>query len=234
MDIIKSTDGSLTAYSREFQEHYHSTKDGALSETISKHVIPAFKLKADKDTIYVLDICFGLGYNTLATVYYFKKYRPDMKLFIYSPELDGNLIKRLCDFEYPKEFSKEIINKLVKKQLYSKNGVHVELFLGDALEYIKKFDGFFDIVYQDAFSPEKNPLLWTNEYFSLIAKASKDDAILTSYSTSFQTRYNLYQNGFYIYDSINEHTRDSLVASKIPIEGFKKVDMEHKIRCNLK
>jgi hypothetical protein len=27
---IESEDGSFTAYSTEFEEHYHSTKDGAL------------------------------------------------------------------------------------------------------------------------------------------------------------------------------------------------------------
>ncbi|WP_458701579.1 tRNA (5-methylaminomethyl-2-thiouridine)(34)-methyltransferase MnmD [Sulfurospirillum sp. 1307] len=226
-------DGSYTAYSNSYEEHYHSTKDGALSETLIKHVIPAYELKSDKKSLYILDICFGLGYNTLATIWYFLEHKPEIELFIYSPELDGDLINSLVDFEYPKEFSKEIITTLSKEKKYHKNNLHVELFIGDAVEYVKGFDNFFDVIYQDAFSPEKNPKLWTKEYFGLIANASREDAILTSYSTSFNTRYNLYTNGFFIYDKVNEKTRDSLVASKKKIELYKKIDMEHKIKCNL-
>ena len=32
--IILSDDGTYTAYSKEYDEHYHSTKDGALNESL--------------------------------------------------------------------------------------------------------------------------------------------------------------------------------------------------------
>ncbi len=233
MIITPSGDGSLTAFNEAYGEHYHSTKDGALNETLIKHITPSFKLKSAKKELYILDICFGLGYNTLATIWYFKKYAPNIKLHIYSPELDEKLVNSLTLFDYPKEFDRAILKSLVEEGIYEDNALHLELYLGDAIDYIGKFENFFDIVYQDAFSPVKNPTLWSYDWFKLIAKATKEDAILTSYSTSFATRYNLYRNGFLIYDSKNSSTRDSLVASKVEIEGFKRVDMEHKIRCNL-
>ena len=71
--MVLSEDGSFTAYSKEYDEHYHSTKDGALNESILKHVLPAFKIKKNLEEINILDICFGLGFNTLATLYYHKK-----------------------------------------------------------------------------------------------------------------------------------------------------------------
>jgi len=40
--LTLSDDGSYTAYSKEYDEHYHSTKDGALKESLQKHVIPAY------------------------------------------------------------------------------------------------------------------------------------------------------------------------------------------------
>ena len=45
--ITLSNDGTFTAYSKEYDEHYHSTKDGALNESLFKHVIPTFKTKTN-------------------------------------------------------------------------------------------------------------------------------------------------------------------------------------------
>ncbi|MDQ7068964.1 MAG: hypothetical protein Q9M40_13930 [Sulfurimonas sp.] len=58
-------DGSYTAYSKEYDEHYHSTKDGALKESLYKHVIPMFSV-VHKSEVHILDICYGLGFNTLS------------------------------------------------------------------------------------------------------------------------------------------------------------------------
>jgi len=61
----QTADGSFTAYSEIFDEHYHSVKDGALKETLYKHIYPAFKLTPKKESYKILDICFGLGFNSL-------------------------------------------------------------------------------------------------------------------------------------------------------------------------
>jgi len=230
-----SEDGSYTAYSKEYEEHYHSTKDGALHESLVKHVLPAFKLKKDKSEITILDICFGLGFNTLATLYYAKQNFPHAKINIYSPELDADLVNSLNNFIYPKEFDKfkNIILELIKNGVYKNDYWHVEIFLGDAREYIKKFShSKFDVVYQDAFSPSTNPILWTKEYFSDIKNIIKKDGILTTYSMALATRLALHENDFNIYINSGEGFRDATVASLSELKEFKKVDMEHKILCN--
>jgi tRNA U34 5-methylaminomethyl-2-thiouridine-forming methyltransferase MnmC len=232
--LVKSKDGSFTAYSKEFDEHYHSTNDGALKESLQKHIIPAYELKKQKKELHILDICFGLGFNTLATIYYYQKHSPDTKLFIYSAEFDKELVDSLKDFKYPKEFEKykEIITTLTNNQNFSSDKLNIELFLGDAREYIKRFSNQFDIVYQDAFSPAKNPLLWTKEYFSDIKKSIKDDGVITTYSTALKTRLALYQNGFLIYLVKKEGVRNFTIASLKPLKNHTLVDMEHKIKCN--
>ncbi len=230
-----SEDGSYTAYSKEYDEHYHSTKDGALHESLVKHVVPAFKLQKDKSEITILDICFGLGFNTLATLYYAKQNFPHAKINIYSPELDADLVSSLNEFIYPKEFDefKNIISELIKNGVYENDSWHVEIFLGDAREYIKKFShSKFDVVYQDAFSPSTNPILWTKEYFSDIKNIIKKDGVLTTYSMALATRLALYENGFNIYINSGKGFRDATVASLSELNEFKKVDMEHKISCN--
>lgn len=232
--MVLSEDGSYTAYSKEYDEHYHSTKDGALHESLFKHVIPAFKLKQYQENINILDICFGLGFNTLATLYWVKLQKITTKINIYSPELDKELINSLRDFVYPKEFDdlKHIVFELVENGTYSDEFWHIELFLGDAREYIKDIKIEFDVVYQDAFSPSVNPLLWTKEYFADIKKLIKKDGILTTYSTALATRLALYENGFNIYINKGDGFRNATVASLSKFDDFIQVDMQHKITCN--
>jgi len=229
-----SDDGSYTAYSKEYDEHYHSTKDGALYESLVKHIYPAFQIKKHQKEIVILDICYGLGFNTLATLYYHKQNSLNAKLYIYSPELDKELVDSLIDFTYPKEFEefRDIIVSLSKDGFYNDDFFHIELFLGDAREYIKRFNDKFDIVYQDAFSPSSNPTLWTRKYFSDIKKSAKNNAVITTYSISLPTRLALYENGFNLYLNSGENYRSATVASMQELKEFKKVDMEHKISCN--
>jgi len=229
-----SEDGTYTAYSKEYDEHYHSTKDGALKESLQKHVYPAFKIKQTQDEINILDICYGLGFNTLATLYYYKKNNLTSKLNIYSPELDATLISSLKNFTYPQEFDefRDMILDLSEKGVYSDDSFYIEIFLGDAREYVRRFDNKFDIVYQDAFSPSSNPALWTQEYCSDVKDAMKEDGVLTTYSISLATRLALWENGFKIYVNSGEGFRKATVASTLVLEEFEKVDMKHKISCN--
>ena len=232
--ITLSEDGSYTAYSKEYDEHYHSTKDGALHESFTKHIIPAFSVKENQEEINILDICFGLGFNTLATLLFHKQNNLKSKLKIYSPELDASLVKSLVDFTYPKEFEefKPIIKTISENGIYEDKYFYIEVFIGDAREYIKRFDAKFDIVYQDAFSPSTNPILWTKEYFSDIKDAIKENGILTTYSIALRTRLALYENGFNLYLNKGKDFRTATVASKIKLDKFELVDMQHKISCN--
>ncbi|MDF1878350.1 hypothetical protein JHD46_01710 [Sulfurimonas sp. SAG-AH-194-C20] len=230
---VLSDDGSYTAYSTEYEEHYHSTKDGALHESLVKHVVPAFSV-VHKDEVFILDICYGLGFNTLATLLYYQEHRPKAKLYIYSPELDEVLVRSLENFTYPKEFDlfKEIVICLSKEGVYEDEHIYIEVFLGDAREYVRKFENKFDIVYQDAFSPSANPALWTQEYFSDVKKAMKEEGILTTYSIALQTRMALHENGFHVYLNEGENFRGATLASFKKLNNFKLVDVEHKMRCN--
>jgi tRNA U34 5-methylaminomethyl-2-thiouridine-forming methyltransferase MnmC len=229
-----SEDGSYTAYSKEYDEHYHSTKDGALYESLVKHVEPAFKLKEKHDELNILDICFGLGFNTLATLWYHKKNSLTCKVNIYSPELDTSLVNSLRNFRYPKEFKEfePIIDAIVKGGVYEDENFYIEVFLGDAREYIKKFKNKFDIVYQDAFSPTANPALWTKEYFGDIQRGIKSDGVLSTYSIALATRLALHENGFKIYLNEGEGFRKATLATLDKLDGFTEVDMQHKISCN--
>ncbi len=231
-EIVTTNDGTLTLYSKEFDECYHSTKDGALNESLNKHIIPAFKLQ-NKKCLVILDICFGLGYNTLSTIYYYKRYRKGAKVHIISPEFDKGLVESLKNFSYPKEFDelKDIIYKISNDFYYEDENFKIDILLGDAREEVKKIEKKIDIIYQDAFSPKKNPLLWTKEWFRDLKRVSNKDVILTTYSVATPIRLALYENGFNIYKLQSATTRGGTIASLSKL-NLEEVDMELKKKRN--
>ncbi len=229
-ELVLCEDGSNTLFSKEFDEPYHSTKDGALHESLEKHVKPAFNIKKNHEKLTILDICFGLGYNTFATLYYIKQNKLKTKVHILSPEFDEELVRSLSIFTFPKEFDFliPIIKAISENLFYEDEQFKIEILLGDARKSVPKITEQIDVIYQDAFSPSHNPLLWTKEFFSDMAKLSKEDTILTTYSTAASVRLGLYENGFYIFIHRAELMRYSTVASMKMIEGFEYVDMELK------
>ncbi len=226
---VQTKDSSFTLYNKEFDECYHNVKDGALSESLKKHVEPAFLFAPKKGKLTILDICFGLGYNTLSTIYYLKTNRLNTKLEIISPELDKDLIENLIDFEYPKEFTpfKNIIKSISKDNFYEDENIKIDVKIGNAREVIKRIDKKVDIVYQDPFSPKKNRSLWTVEYFKDIFDIIDKDGILTTYSIAAPVRFALYESGFRVYEREIEGLKKETIASKRTLP-LKEIDIEEK------
>jgi tRNA U34 5-methylaminomethyl-2-thiouridine-forming methyltransferase MnmC len=236
--LIQTSDGSYTIYSKKYSQNFHNTKDGALSESLYKHIIPSFVYHKNKKTLNILDICFGLGYNSLATIYYIIKSDLDISVNIYSPELDIKLIRSLKDFIYPKEFDifKDMITQLSQNLKYKDKRCSITIYNQDAREYIANCDIKFDIVYQDPFSSDVNHSLWTKEYFSLIKNILNDDAIITTYAISTPIRLSLYSNNLYIYEYKSQQTLKQTIAftkkqTNLPKE-YKYIDMELKKQRN--
>lgn len=236
-EVVTTADGSHTLFSKKYNQHFHNTEDGSLSEALNKHIIPAFtytKELQNKKELNILDICFGIGYNTFATLYYISKNFSDIKVNIFSPELDIDLLKSLKDFRYPREFEdiknfKKIVNAISNNQFYEDENIKIEVFVGDAREYIRSFqEDFFDIIYQDAFSSDVNFELWTKEYFSDIFNISKNSSIITTYAISTNIRLSMYEAGFFIYETRPTKRKITLAfKNKQEIIG-KYIDMELK------
>lgn len=94
-----TNDGSVGLYSEEFDDIYHSTF-GAYSEAWEKFILPAdldFYFKNYKE-IKVLDICYGIGYNTKSLVqkYYNETIGSDniicKNLYIKAVDMDKELM----------------------------------------------------------------------------------------------------------------------------------------------
>jgi hypothetical protein len=168
-------------------------------------------------------------------LFYIKKNNLDIKINIFSPEFDLDLINSLSTFNYPAEFEEfsYIIQILVNKYQYEDKNICIEIFNGDAREYIKKLHAI-DIVYQDAFSSDVNHSLWTVEYFNDIIKILSPDAILTTYSIATPIRLSLYKNNFLIYEYKPDNSNRITIAlnkKKIDLQ-YKYIDMQLKQQRN--
>ena len=87
-----TSDGSLTFYSAEFDETFHS-RQGALQEAMLKFVEPTqLKLKAQQGYLRLLDVCYGLGYNTGAAL---------SAIWAENPACQVELIGLECDSAVP-------------------------------------------------------------------------------------------------------------------------------------
>ncbi len=225
-------DGTTTLYTAEFDEYYHSLKDGALQESLQKHIIPAFKL-CKKEKLTILDICFGLGYNTLSAIYYYRLHSPDIKLHIISPEIDEELVRSLKGFKYPKEFDefKPIIEAISDNFYYEDDKLKIEVLIGDARDSIKKIEQKIDIVYQDAFSPRTKPALWSVEYFRDIKNIASEDIVVTTYSIATPARLSMYEAGFKVHILPKDKVLSGTIASLKKLD-LEEVDMELKKQRN--
>ncbi len=233
--IVATKDGSNTLFSKLYNQHYHNPDDGAINEALSKHIIPAFTFHKNKSELTILDICFGIGYNTFSTIYYCLQNNLNIKLNIFSPELDGNLVKSLKNFEFPKEFDsiKHIINSIAKTSKYEDENLKIEVFIGDARNYIKSLEkNSFDIIYQDAFSSDVNFELWTKEYFDDIYKFCNDSCIMSSYAIATPIRLSMYEAGFFIYENRPVKRKITLAFKQKQDLIEKYVDMELKKQRN--
>jgi tRNA U34 5-methylaminomethyl-2-thiouridine-forming methyltransferase MnmC len=224
---IRTADGTFTLYSDTYGEHYHSLWDGAFEESMYKHVIPACDtiLQDNPDEITLLDICFGLGYNTLATLHYLKSKHYRGKITIYAPELDLELIHSLRLLPLPIAFIpySSLLYELTKSLHFKNENIEITIINGDALAFVQTCELQFDIVYQDAFSHTKNPLLWSESYFKALYKCMKAHAIMTTYSKAGIVKRTLFAQGFSLFEhdyDKNFKVSSGTIASKAILTHF--------------
>lgn len=182
---VLTEDGSVTLFSEKFQEACHSTT-GAKSETLL-HYISGCEIvpKAKEKNLSILEVGFGLGVGLLTT-WEMTKDLPAMVHFL-SLEIDPALVSwfREAYRDHP---------------LFSDPKFSFEVLTGDAREtlprYVAEKKPHWNAIYQDAFSPKRNPVLWTREWFELLRSGSADDVILSTYSASSSIRKSLVEAGW--------------------------------------
>lgn len=195
-------DGSYTFFSEEFGEAFHSYQ-GAKTEAFQKFS-EAIELqdKAQQSEIKLLDVCYGLGYNTAAAIEVIRNVNPNCNIEIYALELDPTVpIGATQLLQYWSNDIQEVLESLAKRHDYQQDHLKAQLLIGDARQTIQrliasKFQA--DAIFFDPFSPRRCPQLWTIEFFRLVAQCLAPTGKLSTYSRSASVRTALIEAGLQI------------------------------------
>jgi tRNA U34 5-methylaminomethyl-2-thiouridine-forming methyltransferase MnmC len=200
-------DGSYTFFSEEFGQTFHS-KYGAREESIFKYAIPTLLAeKADRGRLKVLDICYGLGYNSAAGLATIWRSNPECQVEIIALEIDIAVPISAIEHNLLNDWQEpipQLLTQLVKAESISTARLQAELIFGDARQTIASVieRGFTaDAIFLDPFSPISCPQLWTIEFIDRVAKCCAPDGIIATYSCASAVRTAMVAAGLSIGDS---------------------------------
>lgn len=208
--IERTEDGSATLFVPELNEHYHSVK-GAHTE--SQHIFIDMGLKASAAfQPHILEVGFGTGLNALLTLEAAEQEkRPvhytGIELYPLSwEEVDAlkysanPLFKELHTSPWEKDvnitpyFTLHKIHGDVNKAVSDKLLATGNESPANRPSLITSHS--FDLVYFDAFAPEKQPEMWSEELFRKIYAGMNVNGILTTYCAKGVVRRLLQTVGF--------------------------------------
>lgn len=191
-NIQLTDDGSATLYRADIDEHYHSVK-GAVAE--SRHVYIdcglSHRYYTAPGALTVLEIGFGTGLNAALSV-----------------DAVAGRVNYIAFELYP--LPPEVVERMGYHQ-FSTYIADVNSAAWDRMAEItpaffleKRHADFLttplpdnvDVVYYDAFAPEKQPELWTDECFRRIFDAMRPGGVLTTYCAKGNVRRMLTTVGF--------------------------------------
>lgn len=197
MEIVKTADGSRTLYLPELDEHYHSTL-GAVRE--SDHIFIRHGLAAcTAEPVRIFEVGFGTGLNALLSAAY--SFRSNRKVYYTSIEkypLTTGILKQLNYREFAGEHGGELFDAIHGCSWNSSHMIHPDFYLtkisADLLTWFP--EGEYDLIYYDAFCPDKQPELWSREVFGKITGITVTGGIIVSYSVKGDVKRILRGYGF--------------------------------------
>ncbi|MGL4520023.1 MAG: tRNA (5-methylaminomethyl-2-thiouridine)(34)-methyltransferase MnmD [Phocaeicola sp.] len=199
MKIEQTADGSFTLYLPEMDEHYHSVK-GALTE--SQHIFIDMGLKAATSKApRILEIGLGTGLNAVLTYIYADEHqRPIYYTGIERHPLTEAIIAQL---DYPALIGQEQQPKLTaihaaawEKEERLSPYFTLQKIEADFTNY--HFQQGYDVIYFDAFAPEKQPEMWQQTLFDHLYQVLNEGGILTTYCAKGVIRRMLQAAGFVV------------------------------------
>ena len=199
---VLTKDGSYSLKSVFFQENFHSLL-GALEETKSKFTATSNLQRYKGKSLNVLDICFGLGYNSASLLDELIKQKSHLNL--YALEIDKKPLEySLRNESFFKLWApkiRTIFESLYRKDYFEDRFFKCSVLWGDAREKINFIPSSikFDLIYLDGFSPQKCPQVWTIEFLSKVIENLNSQGYLITYSSSAAVRKTLRNLGLEIF-----------------------------------
>jgi tRNA U34 5-methylaminomethyl-2-thiouridine-forming methyltransferase MnmC len=191
--LIITADGSHTLFLPELDEHYHSVT-GAVQE--SKHVYMEAGLnQCIKNPVHLLEMGFGTGLNALLSA-------------LEAAERGIQVIYTALEkYPLPSGITGQLNYAGLDKDLFAQIhaiewGIPVQLTPFFCLQKIHTgfddytYPGFYDVVYYDAFAPDKQPEVWSPDLFDRLYVSMHPGGILTTYCAKGTIRRMMLQAGF--------------------------------------
>jgi len=199
--VVPTADGSNSLFSDAYGQTFHSDK-GAVAE--SKHVflnasgITDLVAGQEHKKLNILEVGFGTGLNFFLTSDLF--IAKDISLHYTAFEHSLLTSDVIASLNYDKHLEHlELYNQFLDFRKSFKEtsafefrfeNIQLTILLGDALEQTIP-NNHFHAIYQDAFSPEANPELWSDEFFKSLQKSMLPESKLTTYSVKGEIRRRL-------------------------------------------
>jgi len=193
IELKVSADGSHTLYVPELEEHYHSV-NGAINESMHVFIEPNLQY-CPLPQISVLEIGFGTGLNALLTAIH----QGEKTVFYHSLEkypIEESLAKQLNYCHDAEE--QQLFEKMHQAEWQKESCINQQFtLLKDETDLLSAtFNRKYDLVYFDAFAPEKQPEMWSPDIFQKIYDAMNEGGILTTYCAKGVVRRTMQACGF--------------------------------------
>lgn len=200
-------------------EHYHST-NGAIQEARYIYISKAYNFSTNPNPT-IFEVGFGTGLNTLLTaIEAEKQQRKTTYITIEKYPLPENEYSQLNFPQLIEENSVELFSKIHSAQWnqcveispwFFVKKIHADLTQLPNIENV-------DVVYFDAFAPNKQASMWTETIFQYLFEHTNNNGVLTTYCAKGDVRRMLQKVGYQV-----ERTdgppgkREMLRATKIVI-----------------
>lgn len=195
--LIVTDDGSHTLYVPGIDEHYHS-RFGAITE--SRHIfINAGLASLPPGDTSILEVGFGTGLNALLTAMHAGKEK--IRVSYTSLEkypLDVEVISRLNYGSMAGEEGQELLTAIHTAPWNSTAAITGWFTLEKRLTDLTTEDpaGIYDLVYFDAFGPDKQPEMWSETVMRRIAAVTHPGSVFVTYSSKGDLKRMLRSLGF--------------------------------------
>jgi tRNA U34 5-methylaminomethyl-2-thiouridine-forming methyltransferase MnmC len=221
VELKISGDGSHTLYVPGLNEHYHSVF-GAVAESNHIYINAGYKYLRERiQTVSILEIGFGTGLNALLTFLETIKDKGHVEYTaIEKRPLDEQVFSQL---NYAEMIKMPGANEIFL-QLHSspwdqqiEMGRHFTLHkIHLAVEVYHPEPQSFDLIYFDAFGPDVQPELWSQEVFNKMAFSLKKGGVLVTYSTKGIVKRNLQEAGFSIHKLPGPAGKREILRATLP------------------
>ena len=186
-----TADNSESFMNEVVGESYHS-HTGGVEEALKKYAVPCkIKELAKTGKLSILDVCFGMGYNSAMAISVALEGNPDCEIEVIGLEYDPNIISKIQEVNPAILFFIHYKQLTPQKLEFKQGKVSVKVLLGDARETCKELpENHFDAVFFDPFSPKTAPEMWQEHFFAEMYRVMKHSAILATYSCARMARDN--------------------------------------------